>query len=400
MSTASLLSSIRQRSGPIDLPVVLAAGTEGAADHPGRTVRLLPDGRLLDHGPLASQPENFTTPGLVDLQVNGFAGVDFNRPGVTPAELDHALVALARTGVTTVLPTVITGAAEQMLATLSSLDAAVQGSRLGPEMVAGYHIEGPFLSTLEGFRGAHDAAHMGPAEIGLIDRLQAAATRPIRLVTLAPEVCGALELTRELVRRGIRVAVGHSAATPDQLAAAVEAGARLATHLGNGLPQQLPKFENPVFWQLAQDGLAAMFIADGIHIPPGALRSLLRAKGLEHSLLVTDAVSAAGPDQAAGLYPFGAETVERAADGTVRVPGAPNLAGSSAEMAAMLRNVMIWAGLPLAEALRLCQLNPLRCLEPEWRFGTDLAQARLVEWKMTDAGPQVRRTHIGPHTVQ
>lgn len=393
------ISYIGRRRDTLNLQVLFSDGT--AAKGEGRCYRLDPDGLLVAGGDLdlVDLGQGFATPGLVDLQVNGFAGCDFNHPGVTRIDFDTALIAMAKTGVTTCLPTIITGTPDHMVRTLESLDRACELSRLGPLMVPGYHIEGPFLSPDDGFRGAHDPKAMTAASMRLIDRLQEAASRPILLVTVAPEIPGVIEMIAELRARSIRVAIGHSAATPDQLDAAIEAGATLSTHLGNGLPQELHKLDNPIFWQLAQDRLSAMFIADGIHVPPIALKTMLRAKGKHRAILVTDAVSAAGSHMSPGVYQFGALSVERATDGSVRIPGSRYLAGSSAEMDKMLRSTMRWFGIDLRTVLRFCQLNPAKALNPSWRPPATGEKAGLVEWRMTEAGPKVVRTHIGSYTI-
>lgn len=267
-------------------------------------------------------------------------------------------------------------------------------------MVAGYHIEGPFLSPEEGYSGAHRAASMSAAEPGFIDALQEASSRPIAVMTVAPEIAGVPALIPALRARGIRVSIGHSAANPEQIEAAIAAGATLSTHLGNGLPQVMHKTANTLFWQLAQDGLTAMFIADGIHVPPPALQTMLRAKGVDRTILTTDAVSAAGAGMAPGIYTLGRAEVELSADGSVRIPGSKYLAGAATSMDRMLRNLIAWYGLTVPEILKFTLTNPARAIglaevaEPLGR------PAKIVEWSQTAEGPQVRRTHIGPFTIE
>ena len=294
---------IRNRSAPIRLDVLCDAGETSIC------CELSPEGLLLaEQIESATQkwrtgPDGeFVTRGLIDLQVNGFGGVDFNRGGITADRLDQALIELARTGVTALLPAIITGSASRMVRVLRELDEAVAASRLGPHMIAGYHIEGPFLSPEDGFSGSHDSAQMSAASLDLIDDLQRNVSRRIKLVTIAPEVNGAIELIRVLAGRGFQVAIGHSNANEQQISEAVDAGVTLCTHLGNGLSQTLHKTDNPIFWQLAEDRLTAMFIADGIHVPRPALQTMLRAKGYERTILTTDAVSAAGINTGPGFY--------------------------------------------------------------------------------------------------
>ena len=204
------------------------------------------------------------TPGLVDLQVNGFAGVDFNDAGVTADAFDHACEAALRTGVTTFLPTLITATPQTLEARLAALDAAVAGSRLGRLMCPGYHLEGPFLNPAPGFRGCHPHEAMTAPDAGLIERLARVARRPILLVTCAPELEGGPAFVRALTDAGRVVAIGHSNLNFLQAREAAQEGATLSTHLGNGLAQEMRKLDNPIFAQLAEDRLAACLIADGV----------------------------------------------------------------------------------------------------------------------------------------
>ena len=190
--------------------------------------------------------------------------------------------------------------------------------------------------------------------------------RPILLLTLAPERPGAETLIDWARARGTLVAIGHSAARAAEVARAAELGAVLSTHLGNGLPHLLPKFDNPLLAQLAEDRLSASFIADGIHIPPFALRVLLRAKGLARSILVTDATAAAAAP--AGHYELAGMAIERAADGAVRVPGASVLAGSSLELDQAVRNVVAWGIATATEAIAAgVGQSGARCWHRRWR---------------------------------
>jgi N-acetylglucosamine-6-phosphate deacetylase len=327
------------------------------------------------------------TGGLVDLQVNGFASVDFNTPGLTGAGLDRALRAMLATGVTRCLPTLITGGEANLSACFRALEAAVAASDLGREMVAGYHLEGPFISPEDGFRGCHPAAHVRPADPALFDRLQEAANGRIRLVTLAPEVPGALDLIERLFARGITVALGHTAADPATLREAAARGASLSTHLGNGSARLVPKGENPILSQLADDRLMASFIADGVHIPPETLKVYMRAKGLDRTILVTDAV--AGASAAPGDYRLGDLAIARGTEPVIRLAGTPDLAGSALCLDQAARNVMAWFGLTLEEAVRLARDNPLRAI------GEASGRGR-VWWRMDENGPRVEKVVAGP----
>jgi N-acetylglucosamine-6-phosphate deacetylase len=312
--------------------------------------------------------------GLFDLQVNGFAGVDFNAETIDTNQLDHALEAMLAAGVTACLPTLITAPADVLAARFMALDRAVARSRLGPIMVPGYHLEGPFLNPAEGYAGCHPANAMSAPDEALVERLSRDLSRPILLVTIAPELPESERFISAMTSTGRVVAIGHSAADTATVARAAQAGARLSTHLGNGLPQALHKVENPLFAQLAEDRLSASFIADGIHLPPHALKVMLRSKGLERSILVTDAVSAAATRP--GLYPFAAMSVEHAADGSVRLPGSRYLAGSALTLDSAVRNLVTWELATPDQALRMASRNP-----------RDLMAATLVAFSIEiDAG--------------
>jgi len=318
------------------------------------------------------------TPGLVDLQVNGFAGVDFNSGTITAAELDRALEAMLATGVTTCLPTIITAHPQELEERFRALDRAVSESRLGPLMCPGYHLEGPFLNPSAGYAGCHPPEAMTAATAELVAHLETLLSRPILMVTLAPEVEGGVALAGKLAGMGKVVAIGHSAADFETVAAAADAGATLSTHLGNGLPQQLHKLVNPLFAQLAEDRLMAGFIADGIHIHPKALKSLIRAKGFERSILVTDAVVAAGAQP--GRYNFAGMPVDLAADGSVRQPGGASLAGSALKLDDAVRNVVAWGLATPEEAVAMASTHALACIAAALQaVGVALPESE-IEW--------------------
>jgi len=211
-------------------------------------------------------------PGLVDLQVNGFAGVDFGDPATTPDDVERAVAAIQKTGVTRFLPTLITSPLETFAACAKTLLKTKNAA------LAGIHMEGPYISPEDGFRGAHARAHVRAADLDDFKRRQDAADGTIRLVTLAPESPGAIPLVERLVAGGVRVAIGHTAATPPQIGDAISAGATIATHLGNGCAQMLPRHPNFIWEQLAADELLASIIVDGHHLPPATVKTMIRAK--------------------------------------------------------------------------------------------------------------------------
>ncbi|MBT5186488.1 MAG: N-acetylglucosamine-6-phosphate deacetylase [Kordiimonadaceae bacterium] len=298
--------------------------------------------------------------GLFDLQVNGYGGIDFNDASLTAEKMDIALQAMLDDGVTGCLPTLITASKKDLLERIVSLDIAVRESRLGRVMVPGYHLEGPFLNSEDGYIGCHPKGGTCDPDAAFILSLEKDIKLPILLVTLAPELSGALETIKKLHHWGKVIAIGHSSAGHDDVRAAAEAGMTLSTHLGNGLPQQLPKFDNTLLAQLAQQRLTACFIADGHHIPKADLKAMLSIKGIDNSILVTDAVSPAAC--APGLYKFARMNIEKSDQGKVTIAGDNMLAGSALCLNEAVRNVIEWKLVTTEQAFKMASKNPRAAL--------------------------------------
>jgi N-acetylglucosamine-6-phosphate deacetylase len=282
-----------------------------------------------------------------DLQVNGFAGVDFQDAALSQAGLRRAVDALLQYGTGGILLTLITDRVEALAAKLAQVERYRAADPVIAARVAGYHLEGPHLSALPGYHGAHPRELMTPPDRAAFDRLQAAAGGNIRLITLAPELPGSPEYIRHVTGSGVRVAIGHSAASEAELDAAMAAGLTLCTHLGNGVPLELPRHDNIIQRLLARDELTAVFIPDGLHIPPAVLRNFVRAKPPGKVLFTTDCMAAAGAGP--GRYRIGRLEIEVGADGVVREPGQRNFAGSSLTMDRAAANAARWLGWTDAE---------------------------------------------------
>jgi N-acetylglucosamine-6-phosphate deacetylase len=305
-------------------------------------------------------------PGFVDLQVNGFAGVDFNSPDLGGDDFRRACEAIRATGVTRFLPTLITSAFEPF----SRLARLIGG--VDDPAIAGIHMEGPYISPDDGPRGAHPRACVTAASRDDFNRRQEAARGRIILVTLAPEVPGAIELIEYLAGAGVRVAIGHSAAAAPQIHAAIRAGATLSTHLGNGCAAMLPRHANLIWEQLAADALHASLIVDGHHLPPAVVKTMVRAKTPQRTILVTDAMAAAGC--APGTYRIGDVSVDVGADRRVSLSGTPYLAGSALAMPDAIANGVRFTGLPLEEVM------PMATTIPAEYMGITCAGTVAAEW--------------------
>ena len=289
-------------------------------------------------------------PGFFDLQVNGFAGVDFNAPGLMADRAATALDRMRATGVTRCLPTLITSSLERFATNARVL------ARLSHPSIAGLHMEGPYISPEDGARGAHAAEHVIAASIDDFSRRQDAADGRIVLVTLAAETPNALRLIEHLVKTGVRAAIGHTAASPLQITDAIAAGATLATHLGNGCAQNLPRHPNVIWELLAADRVFASLIVDGHHLPPATVKAMVRAKDPRWTILVTDAIAAAASPP--GDYTIGDVTCTLGEDGRVSLPGTPYLAGSSLTMDRAIGNAARFTGLPIDQVAAMASSVP------------------------------------------
>jgi N-acetylglucosamine-6-phosphate deacetylase len=284
---------------------------------------------------------------LFDLQVNGYAGVDFQSLALTQADLRRAVDALRAAQTHRILLTFITDELDALAGKFALIEKYRAADPVIAETVCGYHLEGPFMSPEEGYRGAHPGECMRPPDLAAFRRLQDAAGGNIRLLTLAPELPGSAEFIAAVANQKVVVSLGHTNASEEQIDAAIRAGATMITHLGNGTPVTLPRHNNVIQRLLARDELTACLIPDGAHLPPFTVRNFFRAKPRGKVLLTTDAMAAAGAPP--GLYRIGRLEVE-SRDGVVRAPGSANLAGSCLAPTQGVANAAKWIGIPVAEA--------------------------------------------------
>jgi N-acetylglucosamine-6-phosphate deacetylase len=302
-------------------------------------------------------PENV----YFDLQVNGYGGVDFNKEGLTADELHRACARLEADGVSGVLATIITEQLDLMCGRLATLVALRDKDPLAKRLVAGLHIEGPFINETDGYRGAHPRDAIRPAAVDEMNRLLDAAGGLTRLVTLAPERDANLEVTRMLSAQGIVVSAGHCDPTIDQLRAAMDAGVSMFTHLGNGCPMQMHRHDNIVQRVLSLAGkLWLCFIADGAHVPFVALGNYLRLGGDERCLVVSDCTAPAGLGP--GRYTLGRWDIVVDEDMVPRAPDRSHLLGSAITMKQSADNLRRFLQLPESTIRRLVYDNPRAAL--------------------------------------
>lgn len=301
------------------------------------------------------------SPGWIDLQVNGYAGFDFNAQPVETKDVLGVTERMNRYGVTSYLPTVITGSFERIKQAVGQIGRVCDEYESAAASIAGIHVEGPYLSREDGPRGAHPREHIREPDYEEWRQLQKESGNRIKMITVAPEREGMAEFVKRLADEGIAVCIGHTAASPDQLDAAVEAGAVLSTHLGNGSHPVLARHPNYIWHQLGDDRLWASFIPDGHHLAPAVLKSMVRAKR-DRFVFVTDCVALGGMPPGTYRSLVGGE-VEVHANGRLSTAHNPNiLAGSGVTMPECVANAVRFAGLSLKEAVEAVTGRPAAVL--------------------------------------
>jgi N-acetylglucosamine-6-phosphate deacetylase len=326
-----------------------------------RVLVLTAEGRIRSvaaaSGSNGEEGEAWIAPGLIDLQVNGIHGIDFNDPSITNDCIRRAVMYLHSIGVIRFCPTIVTNDKAAMLASMRRIAEACESDGTVARAVIGIHVEGPFLSGVAGARGAHAEKHMRDPDWHEYLRWEEASGGRIAMVTLAPERRGAVGLIRKLKARGVVVAIGHTDAGEEHIREAVEAGATMSTHLGNGTRPMLKRHPNFIWEQLAEDRLWAGFIADGHHLPRSTLKAMIRAKR-NKSILVSDANHYEGC--APGRYwKRNHHEVVLRPDGRLYMAEAPDiLSGAALGLHKGVENVVKFGIGSWAEAIAMASLHP------------------------------------------
>ena len=307
--------------------------------------------------PTAVSTDQWIAPGLIDVQVNGMGGFNLNGSSPSAENVRGTLAALHREGVTRFCPTIVTATHESITASIGAVVEACEADALIDYSIIGIHIEGPFISPEDGPRGAHNAAWVRPPDWEEFLDWQAAAKGRIRKVTLAPEWPGAIDFIERLCDSGVVASIGHSAASVEDIKAAVDAGATMATHLGNGAHPLIKRHPNYIWAQLAEDRQWAGLIPDGFHLPPTTLKVMIRAKGRK-AILTSDASYLA--QMPAGRYSthHGKDVVLETSGMLHLATTTDILAGSALTLRRGLQNVANFGILPLGEAIDLATLHP------------------------------------------
>lgn len=349
---------------------------------------------LPDDGSTRDLP--YVAPGLFDLQINGYGGTWFSDDGLRPQQVLDVLVAHFPHGITRMCPTLITAPFEALHAGFSAIRQACDEHAWADRMVAGCHLEGPYLSGEDGPRGAHPKDQIRPADWDEFAKLQEASGGRIRLVTIAPEVEGAVDFIRQARQNEITIAIGHTAANTEQIAAAVDAGASLSTHLGNGAHGVLRRHPNYIWDQLGEPRLAASIITDGYHLPASVVRSIYGVKGAEGTIITCDASGLAGAEP--GEYDVHGVRVEVLLDGPIVVAGQRQmLAGAGVQTDVCVATAMNMIGCSFKDAFNMAGSNVSSLLGCELIELKESCRADLIvfDWEPGEATLRLRQTIAG-----
>ena len=298
----------------------------------------------------------------VDLQINGYGGIDFNAGGLTVDKVKEVTRRLAADGTAVYLPTFVTGDPDMVLANIRIIAEARRTDAECRDRIAGVHLEGPFISPRPGAVGTHPVEWVRPPDMELFDRYMDAADGAVKLVTVAAEIEGMPDFVKAVSGKGIAVSLGHQlAATPAEIEPCIAAGAKAFTHLGNGIPNMIPRHENIIMTALAEDRASVMFIPDGHHLPDSMLKVYCRAVKLDRLIAVSDAQYPAGMPP--GEYEVCGAHARLEPDGLLWNPSRNCLVGATAPMAKMMRILEERVGLTERELQAIGRDNPLRLIE-------------------------------------
>ena len=299
----------------------------------------------------------FVAPGLIDNQINGYKGIDFSDITLTADKMRKAVETIRADGVTTFIPTVITNSHENLLINFRNLAETMKDDEVR-DSVAGFHLEGPYISPEEGYYGCHPSAFIRKPSWDEFARYQEAAGGNIIQVTISPEIEGCIGFIEKCTNNNVMVSIGHTNASAEQIKKAVDHGARLSTHLGNGCANLIDRHRNPLWPQLANDLLIPSIIADGHHLLPEEVQVFYRVKGPHNMILTSDVTHLGG--MTPGKYTFLGSEVVLTDEGLIKNPALNCLAGASMPLRTGVGNIMKFTGCSLGEAINMASGNVAR----------------------------------------
>jgi N-acetylglucosamine-6-phosphate deacetylase len=340
----------------------------------------------------------FIAPGLIDNQINGYINVDFSGNNLSPHDLITAAKAIWKDGVTSFLPTLVTNSNENLLRNFGILDETIRNDKQLSESIPGFHLEGPYISPDEGFRGAHPPKYIRKPSFDEFMRYQEAAGGRIIQITIAPELEGAMDFISSCSKAGVIVAIGHTNASADQILQAVECGAKLSTHLGNGCANLINRHKNPLWPQLANDQLTPSIIADGHHLTPEEIRVFYKVKGSDNIILTSDVIFLAG--MAPGKYSFLESEVNLTSEGMIINTELNCLAGAFFPLKKGVENIMNFTGCSLTNAINMASGNVARIYGLNDRGAlTAGKRADIIQFERNRNELMIRKTFLNGKSV-
>lgn len=323
----------------------------------GKVELTLKNGKIKKINPseeFSNTTKTYIAPGLIDVQINGYVGIDFSGPDLTVEGVKKATKALWKAGVTSYFPTIITSDIARIKKNFAILAKAKEDPEI-EKSIPGFHLEGPYISPIAGFRGAHLEKYIKAPDWKEFQEIQKVANNGIRIITVAPEIKGAIPFIKNCVESGVIVSLGHHNGSAEDVQAAVDAGAKMATHLGNGCANEINRHDNPLWPQLSNDAITASIIADGFHLRREEVRTFYKAKGVEKTILVSDALDLAGLPP--GEYTRGERTL-LLTENVVKLPEENVLAGAASPISKCVGVVMDFTGCSLKNAIQMASTNP------------------------------------------
>lgn len=334
-------------------------------------------------------------PGFFDNQVNGFAGVSFSFGGgeLTVDGVYKATRALWKRGVTTYLPTLTTNSREVLIKNFSIL-AKVKDDKSLLGSIPGYHLEGPYISPIDGYRGAHSKRFVREPDWNEFMEFYEAAGKDILTVTVAPEIDGAMDFIKKCTDLGIVISLGHHNGNAQQISEAVQNGAKTCTHLGNGCANSINRHDNPLWPQLSNDELMISIICDGFHLRPEEIRVFSKAKGYDKTIITSDVTSYAGLKP--GIYKnIDGDDIELTVDGKIQYPAQKVLAGSASSIDKGVGHAMEVTACSLADAIGMASTNPAKLYGLNDRGTLEVGKrADLILFTVDNSKINIQKTYV------
>jgi N-acetylglucosamine-6-phosphate deacetylase len=362
------------------------------------------EGRITSIKRIKKLPEGnqsfYISPGLIDNQVNGFAGISFTFGGgeLTAEGVKKATQELWKAGVTTYLPTLTTNSYELLKKNFTILGTMIDDPSLHGS-IAGFHLEGPYISPVDGYRGAHPLKYVRKPDWNEFISLNKASGNNIIQVTVAPETEGALEFISKCSEKGIVVALGHHNASAAQITEAIDRGARIATHLGNGCANMINRHMNPLWPQLSDDRLMISIIGDGFHLLPEEIRVFFKAKGIERIIITSD-VTGFGSLPPGKYVTEQGDSIELTTQGMLRYPSQNVLYGSASPLKKGVGNMMKVTGCTLQDAIQMASTNPARLYNLDDRGTIEIGKrADLIMFQIIDNELVIKQTYVSGNLV-